>query len=42
MGGKVYVYIMDYITHVGEHQYCGRFFDELEYLKHIDDSEKIK
>ena len=42
MGGKVYVYIMDYITHVGEHQYCGRLSDELEYLKHIDDSEKIK
>jgi hypothetical protein len=23
MGGKVYVYILDYITHVGEYQYCG-------------------
>jgi hypothetical protein len=30
MGGKVYLYIMDYITHVGEHQYCGRFFDNLK------------
>jgi hypothetical protein len=30
MGGKVYLYIMDYITHVGEHQFCGRFFDNLK------------
>ena len=39
MGGKVYLYIMDYITHVGEHQFCGRFFD---LLKQVDDSKKIK
>ena len=39
MGGKVYLYIMDYITHVGEHQFCGRFFDN---LKQVDDSKKIK
>ena len=39
MGGKVYLYIMDYITHVGEHQFCGRFFDN---LKLVDDSKKIK
>ena len=37
MGGKVYLYIMDYITHVGEHQFCGRFFDN---LKQVDDSKK--
>jgi len=30
---------MDYITHVGEHQFCGRFFDN---LKQVDDSKKIK
>jgi hypothetical protein len=30
MGGKVHVYCMDYITHVGEYQYCGRFWDELQ------------
>ena len=30
MGGKVYVYCMDYITHVGDYQYCGRFWDELQ------------
>ena len=40
MGGKVYLYIMDYITHVGEHQFCGRFFDNLKPA--IDDSKKIK
>jgi hypothetical protein len=30
MGGKVHVYCMDYITHIGEYQYCGRFWDELQ------------
>ena len=40
MGGKVYLYIMDYITHVGEHQFCGRFFDNLKPA--IDDKKKIK
>jgi hypothetical protein len=39
MGGKLYIYIMDYITHVGEYQYCGRFFD---ILKPVDDTKKIK
>ena len=29
IGGKCYAWIMDYITHVGEHQYTGRFADEL-------------
>ena len=29
LGGKCYAWIMDYITHVGEHQYNGRFADEL-------------
>jgi len=33
---------LDYITHVGDHQYCGRFFDLLEHAKRVDDSEKIK
>ena len=46
IGGKVHVYIMDYITHVGEFQYCGRFFDDLKQgtspRKAIDDKEKIK
>tara|TARA_R110002020_G_scaffold3405_4_gene15233 strand:- start:1096 stop:1956 length:861 start_codon:yes stop_codon:yes gene_type:complete len=30
IGGKVYAYINDYITHVGEYSYCGRFKDDLE------------
>ena len=42
MGGKIFAYVTDYITHVGEHSYCGRFLDELESLKRVDDSEKIK
>ncbi len=42
MGGKVFAYVTDYITHVGEHSYCGRFLDELQSLKRVDDSEKIK
>ena len=40
MGGKVYAYIMDYITHVGEYQYCGRLWDELQYTKRIDEKAK--
>ena len=46
MGGKVYVYVMDVITHVGEFQYCGRFFDDLYQgtrpVKPIDEDKKIK
>ena len=40
MGGKVYAYILDYITHVGEYQYCGRLWDELQYTKRIDEKTK--
>ena len=29
LGGKCYVYVNDAIVHVGEHQYQGRFHDEL-------------
>ena len=29
IGGKLYCYIMDYITHVGEFQYTGRLYDEM-------------
>ena len=42
MGGKVYIYAMDYITHVGDHQYCGRFYDMLTGLKRVDVDKKIK
>lgn len=31
IGGKCHAYIMDPITHVGEHQYCGKFIDELKF-----------
>ena len=33
LGGKCHAYIKDYISHIGEHQYTGRFADE---LKRID------
>ena len=29
IGGKCHAYINDSITHVGEHQYCGKFSDDL-------------
>ena len=33
MGGKVHVYLKDYITHIGEYSYCGRFWDT--YIKEV-------
>ena len=46
IGGKVYAYINEYITHVGEYSYCGRFRDDLEQatkpVKAVDESKKIK
>ena len=46
IGGKVYAYINDYITHVGEYQYCGRFRDDLwqgsRRVKSVDEPTKIK
>ena len=46
LGGKVHGYINDYITHVGEYSYCGRFRDDLEQatkpVKAVDESKKIK
>tara|TARA_R100000482_G_scaffold98690_1_gene42579 strand:- start:13 stop:519 length:507 start_codon:yes stop_codon:yes gene_type:complete len=29
LGGKCYAYVNDAIVHVGEHQYQGKFYDEL-------------
>ena len=29
IGGKCHAYVNDYITHAGEHQFCGKFIDEL-------------
>ena len=46
IGGKVYAYIDDPITHVGEYSYTGRFRDDLwqagRPVKSVDDSKKIK
>ena len=29
MGGKIHLYCMDHISHTGEYEYCGRYWDEL-------------
>jgi hypothetical protein len=42
IGGKVYVYVMDHISHIGDHEYCGRFYDMLTGLKRVDVNKKIK
>ena len=42
IGGKCYCYIVDEITHIGEHCYTGRFWDELYNTRKIDDLDKIK
>jgi hypothetical protein len=40
---NVIVILEDYITHVGEYQYSGRFRDELNYVQQmIDESKEIK
>jgi len=41
IGGKCYAYIDEYITHIGEHQYCGRLRDEMIKVD-IDKSSKDK
>ena len=33
MGGKIHLYCMDHISHTGEYEYCGRYFDELRASK---------
>jgi hypothetical protein len=42
IGGKCYCYIGDYITHVGEYQYSGRFKDELIRSSNVDELKEIK
>ena len=42
IGGEVYLYIMDHISHIGDHEYCGRFYDQLVALKRVDVDKKIK
>jgi len=37
MGGKCYIYTLDYLTHVGEYHYTGRLMDDLIRLKKVDD-----
>jgi len=29
MGGKIHLYCMDHISHTGEYEFCGRYWDEL-------------
>jgi hypothetical protein len=41
MGGKIHLYCMDFISHTGEYEYCGRYWDELlASKKAIDAREK--
>jgi hypothetical protein len=42
IGGKCYCYVDDFITHVGEYSFEGKFIDELINTRKIDDSNKIK
>jgi len=42
IGGKCYCYVDDFITHVGEYSYEGKFVDELINTRKIDESNKIK
>ena len=42
IGGKCYAYIMDEITHVGDHLYSGRLYDDLIRTKKVDESDKNK
>jgi hypothetical protein len=42
IGGKCYCYIDDFITHVGEYSFEGKFIDELINTRKIDDSNKNK
>jgi hypothetical protein len=42
IGGKCYCYVDDFITHVGEYSYEGKFIDELINARKIDESKEIK
>jgi hypothetical protein len=42
IGGKCYCYVDDFITHVGEYSYEGKFIDELINTRKIDESDKNK
>jgi hypothetical protein len=40
IGGKCYCYVDDFITHVGEYSFEGKFIDELINTRKIDESDK--
>lgn len=42
IGGKCYCYVDDFITHVGEYSFEGRFIEELINTRKIDESKEIK
>jgi hypothetical protein len=42
IGGKCYCYVDDFITHVGEYSFEGKFIDELMNTRKIDESDKNK
>ena len=42
IGGKCYCYVDDFITHVGEYSYEGKFIEELINTRKIDESKEIK
>jgi hypothetical protein len=42
IGGKCYCYVNDFITHVGEYSFEGKFIDELINTRKIDESNKNK
>jgi hypothetical protein len=42
IGGKCYCYVNDFITHIGEYSFEGKFIDELINTRKIDDSNKNK
>ena len=42
IGGKCYCYVDDFITHVGEYSFEGKFIDELINTRKIDESKEIK
>jgi len=42
IGGKCYGYILDDVTHVGDHLYTGRLYDDLIRTKKVDESDKNK
>jgi len=43
IGGKLHMYVLDEVSHIGEYRYTGRLMDDLQQnLKKIDDTTKNK